>query len=51
MIFKSVQGDQVFCSWMDQDGSLRFGIFHINMVAVPIALMMGPTGIANGRYS
>jgi uncharacterized protein YodC (DUF2158 family) len=38
MIVKSVQGDQVTCSWGDQDGELQSGSFPIATLAAPIRL-------------
>jgi uncharacterized protein YodC (DUF2158 family) len=38
MTVKSVQGDQVICSWSEEDGELRSGSFPIAMLAAPVKL-------------
>jgi uncharacterized protein YodC (DUF2158 family) len=38
MIVEKVQGNQVICSWDDENGELRSGSFPLDLVAAPITL-------------
>jgi uncharacterized protein YodC (DUF2158 family) len=38
MIVKSVQGDQVTCSWSEEDGKLQSSSFSIAMLTAPVTL-------------